>query len=187
MFGERALMDKWNLHCAPDGDYKCVALKTGEDGFVIAEDIPSGIKMANISGYSAAEEADMALGHCAKRGIEHVHTGDKAILRNRGAEGGAVYWCRDCYCREYKEKHGEECSKSWFAKLSAHASGRCGMSLKQIADSASVKLTRDCFGGSSRDQIAKMRAYCPQGLDKKATGAYKKHVAKLAVYNPDAK
>ena len=67
-------MDTWSLHCALDDDYKCVALKTGEDGFVIAEDKTYGIKMSNSSGYNAAEEATMVLGHCTKCGVEHVHT-----------------------------------------------------------------------------------------------------------------
>ena len=97
-------------HALFDQDFKYVALKKGEDGFMTAEDITSGIKVANSSGYSAAEEVELVLGRCAKCCIEHVHTGDTAILRNRGAEGGAVYWCRDCYCKEYKEKYGEECS-----------------------------------------------------------------------------
>ena len=96
---------------------------------------------------------------------------------NRGAESGGVYWCKACYCTEYKETHGEECSNSRFKHLSAHASGRSVMSLRQIADSAFVKLTRDCCGGSSLEQLA-MRAYCARGLDKNATDASRKHLTK---------
>ena len=55
------------------------------------------------------------------------------------------------------------------------------MSLRLIADSAFVKLTRDYFGGSSRDHLAKMRAYFAKGLDKKATGSFRKYLTKLAV------
>ncbi len=61
------------------------------------------------------------------------------------------------------------------------------MSLRQIADSAFVKLTRDCFGGSSRDHIAQMRACFAKGLDKKATATFNGHLTRLAVGNPDAK
>ena len=99
---------------------------------------------------------------------------------------GGVYWCRDCYCKKYMEQHGGECSESRFRHLSAHASGRRVVSLKQIADSAFVKLTRDCFGGSSRDHLAKMRACFAKGLDKKATETFGNHLTKLALDNPYA-
>ncbi len=37
-----------------DDDFKCIALKTVEGGFTMAEDITYGVMMANSSGYNAA-------------------------------------------------------------------------------------------------------------------------------------
>ena len=106
LYGEKhsaaAQADAWDRHVVFDKNYRCVSMRH-EDGVYIAEDITEGMKMANGSGHDAAEGKLTVLAYCAVCGEEIVHGGDRAILRNRGEKEAAVYWCRECFMKDYKK------------------------------------------------------------------------------------
>ena len=70
-----AQADAWDRHVVFDSNYRCIAMRF-EDGMHIAEDITDGMKMANGTGYNAADEKLMVLAYCAMCGEEIVHAGE---------------------------------------------------------------------------------------------------------------
>ena len=76
---------------------RCISITENEDGILMVDDITDGLKMANRSGRSAADERHAVLANCVTCNKEIVRGGDRAILRRRTPTEEGAFQCRECF------------------------------------------------------------------------------------------
>jgi hypothetical protein len=141
--------DAWEQLMAFDTSGSCILMMKDKKGNDIPVDITEGMKMANRSGFNAADEQMTVLTRCMSCDKRVVTGGDKAVLRD--SEEGGQYQCKKCYVEEYECVHDCKLSNSKYKKIAMKTSGRSVMTVKKLAKSALFKITKDVYGKNSSE------------------------------------